>query len=170
MASTPEAHPALLTAFLASSDARCPSCRYALRGCTSDKCPECGTPLELQVASRGGVSAWWVAGIVGLSMSLAMVFLGLLGMSTVLLNVLHNPGIRAQVRAGFASPNELPSWTPIVALAVLLLVLTLAISWLAARRERFNRLPLSRRAMIGLSAAASPLIVLGAIALIARWS
>lgn len=160
--------PTLLAAFLADSDARCPACGYALRGGTSDKCPECGSRLMLEIASTNG-SAWWLAGILGLSASAVLTFLGVLGLSQMILNELQRPGIRSQVRAGFAPQSELPSWTPIILLAALLLLITLALARLATRRLPFMHWSWRRRMLIGLLAAASPLITLAVIPLIAIW-
>lgn len=36
---------------MAEQDVPCPGCGYNLRGCQGAACPECGTPLELQVGS-----------------------------------------------------------------------------------------------------------------------
>jgi hypothetical protein len=41
---------ALLAAFLADRDLPCPRCGYNLRSLTGGRCPECGDPLQLQVA------------------------------------------------------------------------------------------------------------------------
>lgn len=43
--------------FLESRDVPCPNCRYNLRGVTSEACPECGEPIELQL---GGSRRHWV--------------------------------------------------------------------------------------------------------------
>lgn len=37
----------LLVAYLAERDAKCPECRYSLRGLRKPVCPECGRALEL---------------------------------------------------------------------------------------------------------------------------
>lgn len=38
-----------LMTFLASRDVECPSCRFNLRGLTTNRCPECNTLLELTI-------------------------------------------------------------------------------------------------------------------------
>lgn len=45
-------------------DARCPRCRYQLRGVRSKRCPECGEDLVLQ---RCDEFDWWAAGVFGLA-------------------------------------------------------------------------------------------------------
>lgn len=157
----------LLASFLAGSDARCPSCRYALRDCTSNKCPECGCELTLEIAPPRTVSGWWLAGLIGLNISIAMIFLCLIGLGTGIVTELQHPGLRQQVRSGFASSSELPRWGPITLLTILLVALTLIMSYLATRREAFARTPNPRRAWLGLLAVASPLLAVGAIALTA---
>lgn len=156
----------MIAAFLADSNARCPACTYALRGCTSDKCPECGCALTLAIASLRTMSGWWLAGVLGLSLSVASVFLTLLGLGVFIINHLQRPGLQVQVRSGMASSSELPRWPMIVALTVLLLLLTLALARLGSRRHAFLRMPNPQRAVLGLLAAASPLLTLAAIAII----
>lgn len=34
----------------------CPNCTYNLRGCTSDRCPECGTPISQIKSTRRALS------------------------------------------------------------------------------------------------------------------
>jgi predicted RNA-binding Zn-ribbon protein involved in translation (DUF1610 family) len=157
----------LLTSFLADSDARCPACRYALRGCTSDRCPECGTQLMLRIGSGRESSAWWLAGLIGLNISIAVILLCLIGLGTGVVTELQHPGLRAQVRSGFASSGDLPRWTPIMLLTIMLVALTLIMSYLATRHDAFARTSNRQRAVLGLLAAASPLITLGLIAMIA---
>ncbi len=55
---------AMLSAFLADRDAACPVCRYNLRAVQGDRCPECGTHLQLQVGQavvRYGAYLWLFA-------------------------------------------------------------------------------------------------------------
>lgn len=42
--------------FLESRDIPCPACRYNLRGVAAESCPECGSPIVLQLA--GAKRAW----------------------------------------------------------------------------------------------------------------
>jgi hypothetical protein len=39
----------LLAEYLADRDLACPNCAYNLRGLTTDRCPECGEPLRLEL-------------------------------------------------------------------------------------------------------------------------
>lgn len=39
-------------AYIAATDARCPRCRYQLRGLRDPRCPECGHELTVQTLSR----------------------------------------------------------------------------------------------------------------------
>ena len=107
-----------------------------------------------------------------MSVSLApatMIFLSVLGMSQAILVELQNPGLRAQVRGGFAPTSALPRWTLIVLLTVMMVVLAMALAALVTRRDAFMRLRPMQRAIIGLLAVGSPLITLGAVAAIAAW-
>lgn len=62
-------HPFLLAQHAASTASTCPKCDYALRGLTSDTCPECGAKLLLTITSPGARSGnvparfilWWCA-------------------------------------------------------------------------------------------------------------
>lgn len=158
----------LLTTFLAGSDARCPSCGYALRGCTSDKCPECGASLTLEIGIGRDTSGWWLAGLIGLNVSIAMLFLLVIGLGASVVTELQNPGLRPSVRAGFASSSELARWSVIVPLTMLLVAQVMAMAALAARRASFTRMANPRRAWLGFLAGASPLVTLGIVAIIAR--
>lgn len=57
----------LLAAFLGGRDYPCPCCGYNLRDLTSDCCPECGDVLVLRVGSAHPRLAWFVTGLVGIS-------------------------------------------------------------------------------------------------------
>lgn len=59
-----------LRAFLADRDVACPLCGYNLRGLTSDGCPECGQRLTLSVALAEPRQRAFIAGVVGISLSL----------------------------------------------------------------------------------------------------
>lgn len=64
MSGTP--HPFLLE-LLAERDWNCPDCDYSLLGCRSDRCPECGTPLDIEALiisadrPRNRRAAWRIA-------------------------------------------------------------------------------------------------------------
>ena len=55
---------AMLRDHLARHDADCPNCGYNLRNLASDRCPECGTAVELRVGYRDAHSALWLAALV----------------------------------------------------------------------------------------------------------
>lgn len=53
-----------ISAFLGARHVPCPRCAYDLHGTTETACPECGTPLELEIAGptpRDG--AWFLASV-----------------------------------------------------------------------------------------------------------
>jgi hypothetical protein len=50
----------LLHQFLKDHDAPCPECRYNLRNLTTDRCPECGTPVTLTVGQASEFSWLWL--------------------------------------------------------------------------------------------------------------
>ena len=56
----------------------CRYCRYCLAGCTSDRCPECGTPVAASLAAAGRASFFVVVGLMGLSIALPMLGYALL--------------------------------------------------------------------------------------------
>lgn len=159
----------LLVSFLAHSDARCPSCRYALRGCTSDKCPECGRELTLQiVASQGVRSAWWIAAVYGVSIAsiLSLIMLALLLRRVVA--VLEDPNIPAMVRAGYASQGDLPQWPSIFTVFALNAIAGIILALLIRRREAFVRLSAYQQAALGMLCLLTPAIMLGILNLLTR--
>ena len=42
----------ILRAWLNGRDTPCPCCKYNLRGLTSGRCPECGSPLEISITAQ----------------------------------------------------------------------------------------------------------------------
>jgi hypothetical protein len=54
----------ILRAFLATHDANCPQCAYQLRGVESEKCPECGRTIELQVQPAAPRMAPWLFALI----------------------------------------------------------------------------------------------------------
>lgn len=57
-----------LARFVATHDARCPRCAYALRGATSDACPECGAALVLALQARPTADAAWTTMLIALAL------------------------------------------------------------------------------------------------------
>ncbi len=66
-----------LQAYLADHDHACPLCGYNLRGLRGMRCPECDFALQLQLAIVERWRAAWIAGLVGLAMTLGANLLGL---------------------------------------------------------------------------------------------
>ena len=159
----------VLTAFLANSSARCPGCGYALRGCTSDKCPECGCELALGIVSaKPTTSTWWIASVFGSALSVFLCVVILTHFMTMVTAVLQMPGLVKSVRAGFASSNELPRWPAVFTMVILCLLSGGSLAWVIAHRRAFAQLPTARRMLVGVLCWLSPLIIFGFIALWTR--
>ena len=60
----------LVQAYVRERSVRCPSCDYNLRNLTASECPECGQQLCLRIALATPNWAPFIAGVIGLSMSL----------------------------------------------------------------------------------------------------
>ncbi len=58
---------ALLNTFLSERDCPCPFCDYNLRDLQTDRCPECGEQLRLNVQAVDPKIGWPLAGLIGLS-------------------------------------------------------------------------------------------------------
>lgn len=65
-----EARRDFLREFLAERDAPCPMCDYNLRALTDDRCPECGSEVEVKVGLTEPRLTGFIAGIVALAMGL----------------------------------------------------------------------------------------------------
>ena len=65
----------LLERFLSERDVDCPACGYNLRQLKSDRCPECGDPLELSLRLVEQRQFSLIAGLVGLSAGFGLGFL-----------------------------------------------------------------------------------------------
>jgi hypothetical protein len=52
---------AMLITWLSTHDAPCPACKYNLRHLTEPRCPECGQPLSLAIATSQPFSRTWIA-------------------------------------------------------------------------------------------------------------
>lgn len=91
-----------LRAFLASTDAPCPNCRYNLRGLTSSVCPECNQHLVLRVGLAEGQVGTIIAAASGFlsGAGAALVCLVLVGLFTIRYGA---PG-RREVFAVYALP------------------------------------------------------------------
>lgn len=70
----------LCRAFLAGRDVPCPACGYNLRNTDVARCPECGGPLELAIATRRPRLGLYSAGVAAIALPLGFaVSLGLPG-------------------------------------------------------------------------------------------
>jgi hypothetical protein len=71
---------ALRRAFLAGRDVPCPACGYNLRNADVARCPECGGPLELAIATRRPRLGLYSAGVAAIALPLGFaVALGIPG-------------------------------------------------------------------------------------------
>lgn len=60
-------HADALQLFLARRDIPCPRCTYNLRGCSTDRCPECGARIELMIGSPDRKLGLWMAGLIAVA-------------------------------------------------------------------------------------------------------
>jgi len=156
--------PELLKSLLKIADITCPSCRYNLRQCESNRCPECGVQLHLGVVVPGLAPALWAAAVFGLAITTILNGYLLLASSGNVVRILMNTKLDDMVRAGFTSTSELPDWFMVFTMTILLLIWGGTLAWVAVSRRRFNLLTTKRQVLIGLTGLASPLLLLGAIA------
>ena len=68
----------MLQAYLASVDAPCPGCGYNLRGTTTTRCPECGSPIALGIVSPNARRAPWFLATLALSLTLIVDWVAML--------------------------------------------------------------------------------------------
>lgn len=159
----------ILATFLAASDARCPACRYALRGCTSDRCPECGRELALRIVTGGAAhSMWWIAAIYGVGVAAFLSLVMLAHLLKRVIAVLENPNMPAMVRAGFTPQGDLPHWPSIFIIIALNGVAGIILACLIRRREAFARLNAFQQAALGGLCWLTPAIMLGVLNVLTR--
>jgi hypothetical protein len=154
--------------FFRTSDARCPSCGYSLRGCESDRCPECGAAITLGVIVTRRVSTWWLAGVLGAALSVGMSIVLLWPGLELVAAILYNPMMKAQVRSGFAPMSTLPRWNTIWLLTIVMIFGCLTLAWLIASRPSFNRWTTKIQILAGGACLISPLIFLAINQIAAR--
>ena len=104
--------------WLDEQDARCPKCKYHLRGVRSRECPECGYQLLLE---RRDEIDWWAAGVFGT----APIFI--LNMAVFLLLI---ASVGMKVRGGLFSAS--------MQACIVILCSVLAVQHLR-RRDAFSR-------------------------------
>jgi len=149
MATRPEERdPAVIAGYLAERDVACPTCAHNLRGGTSWLCPECGTPVELELRSAESVrmTRAWLTAIVLFGASGGVVALFIL---IVLLMMISGEigGHR----------DEAP---PLIALGAAAVHTGAVMTYLLACRGRFCLAPRRRQWLIALSALLVPLVAL----------
>lgn len=159
----------LLTKYLADSEVRCPACRYSLRGCTSDRCPECGRELALRIVADGASrSTWWIAAIYGVDVAALLSILILASLMDRVISVLKDPNIPAMVTAGFAPQSDLPQWSSIFIVIAINGVVGLILALLIRKRDAFARLNAYQQAALGAACWLTPAIMLGILNLLTR--
>lgn len=129
---------AALVAFVATRDALCPVCSYNLRGLGEPRCPECASPLHLQVGSENLRLGPWFTAI--LSAALA------LGFDSVVSVVM---AVGMTVAMVYDPPKSWGQARPILTMFAGFLALALAsgaaVWFLYRRRRAFTRLPRRRQ-------------------------
>ena len=83
----------LLEQFLSERDVNCPACGYNLRQLKSDRCPECGDPLELSLRLVEQRQFSLIAGLVGLSAGFGLGFLLLIYAGIVIFIIERGGGL-----------------------------------------------------------------------------
>lgn len=153
-----------LIEFLRDAAARCPMCRYHLRGIESDRCPECGYELSLAIARPAYGFGWWLAGILGLACTCGLLFLILLPSIPRVAETVNNPDLVALVRGGFVSASELPNWRAIFPLSATLLMCLGLMGVIIGSRRRLVTWPRLWQIVCGLFLLLTPMIALILIA------
>ena len=153
-----------LIKYLSGSRDRCLSCDYPLKGLTSDRCPECGTTLRLQLVSPSGTqSPWWWMATLGSTLSALLAVRLLLSLYSKVEQVAGNPSLKAMVNAGMASSRELADWKMVFFAAAGCLVCAAMLAWLIGRRHYFGTWERWQRVTWGVVGFLSPLLLIGAI-------
>lgn len=159
-----------LIKYLSRSQDRCLSCDYSLKGLTSDRCPECGTALRLQLVPTSGTqSPWWWMATLGSTLSALLAVRLLLSLYSKVEQVAGNPSIKAMVDAGLASSQDLADWRILFFAAACCLVCTAMLAWLIARRRYFGTWERWQRVTWGVVGFLSPLLLIGAIFTFVDW-
>jgi len=157
---------ALVVEFLRDHDVACPTCLYNLRQASSNRCPECGTPLHLEVTGSVSGAFWWLASVIGCSVGLLVAGTALLHLLGDLHKLLDEPRLPQMVAAGMVSMSELPRWGALVWVTTLVSSLGIALAWLVTSRRTFGRMTRQTRIPLGLACGLMPVIVLGLLRLV----
>ncbi|MFG0330812.1 MAG: hypothetical protein ACF8PN_13060 [Phycisphaerales bacterium] len=165
-----DAHPTreAITVVLADSDATCDLCGYSLRGVSSERCPECGGRIRLEVITDDVRPWWWTCSVLATGASVAMAG-GLL--SPIIMqtgSVLADPRIPQLVAAGLQPQAILPHWIVLVRLGTLLIACLALFAFALTRRRWMARLPSIWRGAIAIPMIGSPLLIVAAAYLMMR--
>jgi hypothetical protein len=156
----------LLLSYLSTIDARCPGCGYALRGCTSEQCPECGRGLHLALGAESRLRPLWLMSMFGPAVCVAL--------SAWLLKPLLGPlqsatAIPRQTivltGAGLMPRTPPPSWNGLVLGLLLLLASGALLALAVGGRRRLSQMAPAPRLALALSLFVSPLLLLGLVRL-----
>jgi len=160
----------LLREFLGEREVVCPSCRYSLRNCEADRCPECGASLELGlVEARSAATIWWAGALAGCSISAFILTVLLLNVLGNLATAVQDPRLQQLVAAGFVPASDGPRWMSMIVLSVLTIVALTTVVWLLAVRRQWRASSRRSQVILGITGAASPLLFLGVIAFLLRF-
>jgi hypothetical protein len=157
-----------LIGYLRESDVLCPSCGYSLRGCAGERCPECGVAFTLGLVVSRPASMWWYVGLLGAAASVAMSAWLMFRIFSRAMLLVEDPSLPVLVQAGMMPSSAIPHWPIAIATMLLMLATFLLLAVMLASRRRFALWPLRRQMLWGALALATPLLVLGIVALLPR--
>ena len=123
----------LLKAYLADRDASCPACKYNLRGCEAEKCPECGAILELRIWSTALNLGAWISALVCLAVPFVILLISILALPL---------SMQEQ------GDDKLVIWLGIALLLILISVNGIALYMVFHRRNRFLKMRTSRQWLV----------------------
>ncbi len=156
-----------IVAYLSHADERCPKCDYELKGNSSNRCPECGTSVEMHLGTHVGGEAWWWTAVLGVgtaAMPIVGYFIVRLYVIASLLDSLFLTGMSSQSR------DLIPQMLNLrvgFTLAIFASGLLMALAWLIGGRVSWRFLSRRRQRTLGLLGGMMPVIMLGVIVLYA---
>jgi hypothetical protein len=152
--------------YLAATDARCPVCRYQLRGGETSRCPECGWLVALELREPHTARGWWLMAVFGSAISTMMALAMLVPLLVGLTDALPDPRLAKMIQAGVAA-QVVPPWPAIITMTSLTLGSAVLLAWLLVSRRAMVRWWWGWRVSLALVAALSPLILLRIVAWVA---
>ena len=160
----------LLREFLRERETRCPLCQYSLHNCEAQRCPECGTALELGlVEGHTAAVIWWAGAVAGLATTTLMSAALLIMLLSHVATTLHDPKILQLIGAGFAASTEAPNWWSIDVMAALTALAGALVTWLLAARRSFRRMRPRAQLAIGVTGLLSPVLLLMLLGVLMRY-